>query len=153
MLLETWVSTFEFRHIWINSNFILLKYFRWCLMSCMSFEINKWSFSCSTSDKKLACQCRSFKRCGFKPWVTKISWRMAWQPSPVFFLENHLDREAWRATVCWDAKSRTWMKRLCTHTHVNIWRAFSSKFKLIIWNCIRTFRNNTVISLYKEDLQ
>ena len=25
-----------------------------------------------------------YKRCGFDPWVGKISWRRAWQPIPVF---------------------------------------------------------------------
>ena len=29
-------------------------------------------------------QCRRCKRCGFDPWIGKISWRKAWQPSPVF---------------------------------------------------------------------
>jgi len=24
------------------------------------------------------------KRCGFDPWVMKIPWRRAWQPTPVF---------------------------------------------------------------------
>ena len=27
-------------------------------------------------------------RCGFSPWVGKIPWRRAWQPTPVFLLEN-----------------------------------------------------------------
>ena len=32
------------------------------------------------SGKESACQCR---RCGFYPWVRKIRWRRAWQPTPV----------------------------------------------------------------------
>ena len=31
-----------------------------------------------------ACQCRRCKRCRFNPWVGKIPWREAWQPTPVF---------------------------------------------------------------------
>ena len=31
-----------------------------------------------------ACQCRRYMRCRFNPWVWKISWRRAWQPTPVF---------------------------------------------------------------------
>ena len=27
---------------------------------------------------------RDIKRCGFDPWVGKIPWRWAWQPTPVF---------------------------------------------------------------------
>ena len=34
--------------------------------------------------KKSACQCRSWKRCGFDPWVGKIPWNRKWQPAPVF---------------------------------------------------------------------
>ena len=38
-------------------------------------------------------------RCRFDPWVRKIPWRKAWQPTPVFFLENLMNRGAWWATV------------------------------------------------------
>ena len=31
-----------------------------------------------------ACQCRRQERCWFDPWVEKIPWRRAWQPTPVF---------------------------------------------------------------------
>ena len=31
-----------------------------------------------------ACQCRRHERHGFDPWVGKIPWRRAWQPTPVF---------------------------------------------------------------------
>ena len=34
--------------------------------------------------KEPACQCRRHKRCRFSPWVGKILWRGAWQPTPVF---------------------------------------------------------------------
>ena len=30
-------------------------------------------------------QCRRHKQCRFNPWVGKISWRRAWQPTPVFW--------------------------------------------------------------------
>ena len=36
--------------------------------------------SVGASGKALACQC---KRHGFNPWVGKIPWRRAWQPTPV----------------------------------------------------------------------
>ena len=40
--------------------------------------------------KKPACQCR---RCGFNPWVSKIPWRMEWQPIPVLLpRESHGQR-------------------------------------------------------------
>ena len=45
-----------------------------------------WQFS----SKKPTCQCR---RCGFVPWVGKIPWRRAWQPTSVFLPgESHGQR-------------------------------------------------------------
>ena len=37
------------------------------------------------SGKELASQCRRHKRWRFNPWVGKIPWRRAWQPTPVFW--------------------------------------------------------------------
>ena len=37
-----------------------------------------------TSGKEPTCQCRRYGRHVFNPWVGKISWRRAWQPTPVF---------------------------------------------------------------------
>ena len=43
--------------------------------------------------KEHACQCRKHKRRGFDPWVGKIPWRKAWQPTPVFLPgESHGQR-------------------------------------------------------------
>jgi len=40
-----------------------------------------------------ACQCRSCRRREFNPWVGKIPWRRAWQPTPVFLPgESHGQR-------------------------------------------------------------
>ena len=45
------------------------------------------------SDKEPPCQCRRHKRCGFSPWVGKIPWSRAWQPTPVFLPgESHGQR-------------------------------------------------------------
>ena len=41
-------------------------------------------FPGGTSGKELSCQCRRPKRPGSKPWVGKILWRRAQQPTPVF---------------------------------------------------------------------
>ena len=46
--------------------------------------------------QRIHLQCR---RHGFDPWIRKIPWRRKWQPNPVVFLENPMDREAWQATV------------------------------------------------------
>ena len=50
-------------------------------------SINKtinWGFPGGASGKEPACQCRRHKRCGLDPWVRKILWKRAWQPTPVF---------------------------------------------------------------------
>ena len=41
-------------------------------------------FPGGASGKEIACQCRGYKRFRFNPWVWKIPWRRAWQPTPVF---------------------------------------------------------------------
>ena len=46
-----------------------------------------------TSGKEPACQCRRHKKCSLNPWVGTISWRKAWQPTPVFLPgESHGQR-------------------------------------------------------------
>jgi len=46
----------------------------------ISFE----GFPGGTSSNKPTCQCGRHNRCGFDPWVRKILWRRAQQPTPVF---------------------------------------------------------------------
>ena len=46
---------------------------------CTNFWLPRW-----LSGKESACQCRRHRRLGFSPWVGKISWRRAWQSTPVF---------------------------------------------------------------------
>ena len=50
-------------------------------------------FPGGTSGKEYACQSRRCKRHRFDPWVGKIPWRRAWQPTPVFLPgESHGQR-------------------------------------------------------------
>ena len=54
-----------------------------------------WTFLVAQMVKNRQC-----RRPGFDPWVEKILWRRAWQPTPVFLpWESHGQRGAWRATV------------------------------------------------------
>ena len=47
----------------------------------------------SIRSKEPACQCRRHKRLGLHPWVGKMPWRRAWQPTPVFLPgESHGQR-------------------------------------------------------------
>ena len=48
------------------------------------WELANLGFPGGTSRKELACQWRRRKRCGFDPWIRKIPWRRAWQPTSVF---------------------------------------------------------------------
>ena len=52
-----------------------------------------YGFPVGPSGKEPTCQCRRHKRCRFDPWVRKIPWRKAWQPTPVFLPgESHGQR-------------------------------------------------------------
>ena len=50
-------------------------------------------FPGGTSGKEASCQCSRHWRRTFTPWVGKIPWRRAWQPTPVFLPgESHEQR-------------------------------------------------------------
>ena len=54
---------------------------------------SRMGFPGGASGKEPTCQCRRPKRRGFDPWVGKIPWRRAWQPTPVFLPgESHGQR-------------------------------------------------------------
>ena len=60
-------------------------------------------------------QCRRHKRSGLDPWIGRIPWRRAWQPTPVFLPgESHGQRSP-VAMVHGVTKSQTWLKQLSTH--------------------------------------
>ena len=64
--------------------------------------------------KEPACQCRRHKRYGFDPWVGKISWRRAWQPTPVFLPEVSHGQ---RSLVGCGPQGHTTAVAEHTHTH------------------------------------
>jgi len=43
-----------------------------------------WGFSWWCSIKEFTCDTEDAGDLGFNPWVEKISWRRAWQPTPAF---------------------------------------------------------------------
>ena len=63
-----------------------------------------------TSDKEPTCPFRRHKRRRFSPWVGKIPWRRARQPTPVFLPGEPHGRGAWRAAVRGVARSGTRLK-------------------------------------------
>ena len=48
---------------------------------CVSIHINTYQWRWG---REPPCHCRRLKTCRFDPWVRKIPWRRAWQPTPVF---------------------------------------------------------------------
>ena len=77
-------------------------------------------FPSGASGKEPACLCRGHKRCRFDPWVGKIPWRKAWQPTPVFLPgESHQQRSR-GATGHRVAENQTRLKRLCVHIAVHL---------------------------------
>ena len=56
-------------------------------MNLLSMEVGTTG---GASGKESACQCRRHKGGWFNPWVGKMTWRRAWQPTAVFLLgESH----------------------------------------------------------------
>ena len=61
------------------------------------------------------------KRRRFNPWLGKISWRMAGQPTPLFLPGESHDRGDCRATVHGVPKSQTVLKQLnLAHIHASL---------------------------------
>ena len=52
------------------------------ILKCL--DVCTGGFLGGASGKEPTCQCGRHKRCGFDPWVRKIPWKRAWQPTPVF---------------------------------------------------------------------
>ena len=71
------------------------------------------------SGKETTCQCRRCKRRGFDPWVGKIPWRKAWQPTPVFLPGESHEQRAWQAAVHGVTNSQSQLKRLSMHAYLN----------------------------------
>ena len=69
------------------------------------------------SGEESTCQCRTYKRHGFDPWVGKIPWRRKWQPTPVVLPgESH----GWRSLAgysLWVGKESDRTEHSHTHTH------------------------------------
>ena len=61
-------------------------------------------FPGGTSGKEPTCQCKKHKRPKFDPWVGKIPWRRAWQPTPVFLPGESRGRKSLVGYSPWDYK-------------------------------------------------
>ena len=64
------------------------------------------------SSKESACQCRSYRRCGFNCWVGNIPWRRKWQPTSVFLLGWSHGQRNLAGYSPWDCKESDTTERL-----------------------------------------
>ena len=67
----------------------------------------KCSYTGGTSGKEPTCRCRRRKRCKFDPWVRKIPWGRAWQPTPVILPGEVHGQRSLVGYSPWGRKSRT----------------------------------------------
>ena len=72
--------------------------------------------SCAASGKEPTCQCRRHERQGFDPWFGKISWRSAWQPTPVFLPGESHGQRSLEGHRAWGYKESD-MTEVTEHTH------------------------------------
>ena len=83
------------------------------------------------SGKEFACEYRRHKRCGFDPWVGKISRRRKWQSSPVLLLGKFHGQRSLAGHSPWGCKESDttegltlsftiYMHYIYVHTHIYI---------------------------------
>ena len=75
--------------------------------------INSKGFSDGSDGKESACN----ERPGFKPWVWKIPWGMAWQPTLVFFAWRIPWTEELDRLQSMGSRVLAMTERLSTHSH------------------------------------
>ena len=90
----------------------------------------------------------------FDPWVWKIPWRRAWQPTSVFLPGESMDREAWWGTIHEVTKNQTWLSVWAHSTYARILEGkatVSHFFKRWPQKWLQTFLNtewsNSVVML------
>ena len=90
-------------------------------------------------------QWRRPKRCGFGPLFGKIPWRRKWQPSPVFLLENFMNRGACRLhSVGSHRVGHNWTH---THTHTHTHTSNSSLYLVLYF--VKQFHKSYTIPTIK----
>ena len=118
-------------------------------------SIGPRGFSGGASGKEPTCQCRRHKRCGFSPWIGKIPWKRARQPTPVFLPGESHGQRSLSGYSPWDHYESDTTK----HAHIWVNTAFflctvilfikksSQKFKILLsWDVSVTAVLNLVLS-------
>ena len=125
-------STFFYTYIETihTINFI---HFKYIVPWVWAHVYNCVGFPDSDRGKEPTCQPRRRTRCGFDPWVGKIPWRRAWQPTLEFLpWESRGQRSSVLRRVHRVTKGQTWLKWLSMHVYncvvtiaVKLWNILS----------------------------
>ena len=67
--------------------------------------------------KDSACQCRRHRIHQFHPWIEKIPWRRAWQPTPVSLSGKSHEQRSPAGYSPWGRKELDATEHTTTHTH------------------------------------
>ena len=92
----------------------------------------KWGFPGGASGKEYTCQYRRRKRLGFNPWVRKIPWRRAWQPTPVFLPRESHGQKSLAGHSPWGRKESHNWSDLTNGTFFNMQGRWSGKTHKIV---------------------
>ena len=108
----------------------------------------------ATRGKEPACQCRRHKRPGFSPWVRKIPWRRAWQPTPVFLPGKFHGQRSLEGYSLLGHKESGMTEAICMHTLTPIFEVLLSKilgtWRGALWLIL--FSNTSVPIYYQVQL-
>ena len=85
----------------------------------MPVSVSPMGFPSGTSGKEPACQCWRCKRHRqrFHPWIRKILWRRAGQPTPVFLPgeSQRTEEPGMLQSIAWRRVGHYWTDLACTH--------------------------------------
>ena len=93
----------------------------------VSLSVSSVGFPGGASGKEPDFQCKGHKRFQLDPWVRKIRWRGAWQPTPVFLLGEPpwTEEPGGVATVHGVARSRIRQKQLSSRSSSRVCQAWT----------------------------
>ena len=86
-----------------------------CVCICTYWGLPRW-----LSGLRIHLWYGRHRRCGFDPWVRKIPWRRAWQPTPVFWpgeFHGQGSLVGYRLWACKESDTTEWPLHTHTHNH------------------------------------
>ena len=96
-----------------------------CIDTFVYTYIHTYTYICGFPDgsvgKESACKCRRHRRCGFDPWVGKVSWSRKWQP--IAIMATHSNILAWKSL--WTAEPGGLQSMDCKGLDTTEWLTFS----------------------------